>query len=729
MKKILIYLILFLMIILPINIKAEARLIEYQAHVSDVGWQNYVKDGDISGTTGKSKSIESLKIRLNIQNSGINYQVYSSKYRWQDIVENDTLSGTTGKSIPIEAIRMNLTGEASNNYDIYYRVHVSNIGWLGWTSNGNAAGTTGYNNRNIEAIQIRLIPKGSNAPGNTNDNYRENYIVEYQAHVSNVGWQTTKYNGEVAGTTGQGKKIEAIAIAINNKSLKGNIYYQTYVQGSGWQSEKNEGIISGTTGQSKRIEAIKIRITDEIAKKYNIFYRVHVQDKGWLGWTSNGNIAGTIGYNKRLEAIEIRLVLKEDNSIINEQNSFLQKDSTISYSSHVQDVGWMNYKNDGETSGSVGKSKRIEAIKIKMSNESEQDMISYQTHVSNIGWTSYVKGNSISGTTGQGKRIEAIRIKLNNEYEEKYDIYYRVHVQDIGWMDWASNGNAAGTSGASLRVEAIEIKMVLKGTSAPGNTLIPYREAKWITKDGNQYYYDIYGNMTTGSKVIGDKTYYFGPTGIYLGNNHLKVIDVSYYQGNIDWNKVANSGIYGVILRIGYWNKEDIKFKEYISEVKRLGIPYGIYLFSYASTENGATTEANFTNSIINKYNLDPTLGIYYDIEDYWLSSFSQDVSRPTCVPSNNLSDVSGCKETYDKISKTYINKVSSYIGGRYKVKIYANLYFTNNGFGEYTRSQVDWIAQYNSSCSYTGKYSMWQYTSSATLDGINGSVDMNILY
>lgn len=729
MKKILIYLVLFLMIMLPINVKAEDAVIEYQAHVSSVGWQSTKHEGAIAGTTGESKSMEALKIKLNIENSSINYQVYSSIYGWQDTVSNNVLSGTTGKSIPIEAIRMNLTGEAFKDYDIYYRVHVSNIGWLGWAKNGNAAGTTGYNNRNIEAIQIQLISKGDNAPGDTVNCYKENYVVEYQAHVSNVGWQSIKYNGEVAGTTGLGRKIEAIKIAINNKSLKGNVYYQTYVQGIGWQSEKNGGVTSGTTGQSKRIEAIKIRITDEIDKKYNIFYRVHIQDKGWLGWTSNGNAAGSIGYNKRIEAIEIKLLSKGDNSIVNEQNSFLQKDSTISYSSHVQDVGWMNYKNDGETSGSIGKSRRMEAIKIKMSNESEQDMISYQTHVFNIGWMNYVNGNSISGTTGQNKSIEAIKIKLNKEYESKYDIYYRVHVQDLGWMDWASNGSPAGTSGASLRVEAIEIKMLTKGSSAPGSVSTPYREAKWVTKDGNQYYYDIYGNMTTGSKIIGDKTYYFGPTGIYLGNNYLKVIDVSYHQGNIDWNKVANSGIYGVILRIGYWNTEDSKFKEYISEVRRLGIPYGIYLFSYASTENGANVEADFTNNIISKYNLNPTLGIYYDLEEYWLSSFSQSVSRPSCVSSNNLHDVSACKGTYDNISRTYINKVSSYVGNKYKVKIYASRNFILDAFGEYAKSQVDWVAQYNNTCTYPGKYSMWQYTSSATLDGIKGSVDMNILY
>ena len=195
-----------------------------------------------------------------------------------------------------------------------------------------------------------------------------------------------------------------------------------------------------------------------------------------------------------------------------------------------------------------------------------------------------------------------------------------------------------------------------------------------------------------------------------------RVIDVSYHQGQIDWNKVYNSGIYGVILRIGYWNTEDSRFKEYISEVKRFGIPYGIYLFSYASTTNGVNIEADFTKEIIKKYNLNPTLGIYYDLEDWYTSPNDK---------SDNLS-----KEQYDSIALNFINSVSSYVGNKYKVKIYANLNYINNRLGNYAKSQVDWVAQYYvSNCGYKGSYSLWQYTDSETLDGINGFVDMNYLY
>lgn len=717
--KIRIFLIMYISILLlfPSIIKANNSIISYGTHISNVGWQGQVNNGDISGTTGLSKSVEAYKINLNYAESSLNYQAYSSKYGWQEMTSCSNISGTTGKSIPIEAIKINFQGKILDDYDVYYRVHVSNIGWIDWAKNGEVTGTSGYSDRKIEAIIIKLVMKGDNTPGPTQNHYYENYSIEYQSHISDIGWQKTKRNGETSGTTGYSKRLEAISIAINNKTLFGKILYQTYVQGIGWQSEVDSGNVSGTTGKSKRIEAIKIRLTDNISENYNVYYRVHVSNIGWMGWTSNGKSSGTIGYNYQVEAVQIKLLKKDDKSLSNENNSFISGDSTISYSSHVEDIGWMNYVNDGDISGTTGKSKRLEALKIKMSNDSEQNMISYQAHVSDIGWMNSVTGNFISGTTGRKKKIEAVRIKLSGEYEQKYDIYYRVHVSDIGWMDWAKNGANSGTSGQALQVEAIQIKMVLKDSAAPGKTDVPYREAKWIKgSDGNMYYYDIYGTKVTGKKNIGGRIYYFGPTGIYLGNSNLKVIDVSYHQGQIDWNKVAKSGIYGVILRAGYWNTEDKRFRDYITEVKRLGIPYGIYVFSYANTEGGADIEANFTKSIIGKYNLNPTLGIYYDLEDWYISADNT---------SNTLS-----KEQYDNIARTYINSVRNYVGSKYKVKIYANLNYVNNRFGSYARDESDWIAQYNNTgCTYKGRYSMWQYTSSATLDGIKGYVDMSILY
>ena len=100
-----------------------------------------------------------------------------------------------------------------------------------------------------------------------------------------------------------------------------------------------------------------------------------------------------------------------------------------------------------------------------------------------------------------------------------------------------------------------------------------------------------------------------------------KVIDVSEHNGKIDWEKVKQSGIDGAILRVGYGNRmEDKYFKRNIEECNRLGIPYGIYLYSYAYDENFAYAEAEGTVEMLSKYHVNLSYPIFYDIEafDSW---------------------------------------------------------------------------------------------------------------
>lgn len=79
-----------------------------------------------------------------------------------------------------------------------------------------------------------------------------------------------------------------------------------------------------------------------------------------------------------------------------------------------------------------------------------------------IGWQSEVSNGETAGTIGQNKRIEAIKIWLTGEIEKEYNVYYRVHVQNFGWLDWAKNGEIAGTVNYGYRMEAIKIALVRK---------------------------------------------------------------------------------------------------------------------------------------------------------------------------------------------------------------------------------------------------------------------------
>lgn len=167
------------------------------------------------------------------------------------------------------------------------------------------------------------------------------------------------------------------------------------------------------------------------------------------------------------------------------ENSVVSSSPSISYQTHVQDYGWQSWKSNGEVSGTVGQSKRLEGINIKLSNINGS--IEYKTHVQDIGWQDWKSNGQMSGTTGQSKRLEAIQIKLSGEAANQYDVYYRVHAQDYGWLDWAKNGESAGTAGYSYRLEGIQIVLVPKGGNAPGSTSKHYYNKGYAPDDENVY--------------------------------------------------------------------------------------------------------------------------------------------------------------------------------------------------------------------------------------------------
>ncbi len=287
--------------------------------------------------------------------------------------------------------------------------------------------------------------------------------ISYTTHVENEGWQSAVSNGETAGTIGKSLRLEGIKINLENADYDGSIEYATHIQNIGWQDWKKDGDLSGTTGQSLRLEAIKIRLTGELAEYYDVYYQVHAQNFGWLGWAKNGEAAGTGGYSYRLEGIRIMLVAKGDtDSVPSSSAKAYKRTQLVSYTTHVQNVGWQSEVLDGAMSGTSGQSLRLEGIKIRLVNQDYSGNIEYSTHVQNVGWQNYVKNGTMSGTSGQSLRLEGIKIRLTGEMAEHYDVYYRVHVQNIGWQSWKKNDEMAGTSGQSLRLEGIEIKLVEK---------------------------------------------------------------------------------------------------------------------------------------------------------------------------------------------------------------------------------------------------------------------------
>ena len=90
--------------------------------------------------------------------------------------------------------------------------------------------------------------------------------------------------------------------------MAGGITYEVHARGLGWMSAASDGELAGTEGQSRRLEAVRLSLTGDMARDFSVWYRVHSQTYGWLGWAKDGQDAGTTGLSKRAEAIDVQVL-------------------------------------------------------------------------------------------------------------------------------------------------------------------------------------------------------------------------------------------------------------------------------------------------------------------------------------------------------------------------------------------------------------------------------------
>ncbi len=151
-----------------VTFKIVEPSVQYYVHRQTYGnekaWSN--ANGAQSGTTGQSKRLEGIWIRLNQKpvSGSIMYRTHIQRNGWERGWKGEgKMSGTSGQAKRLEAIQIRLTGEMERCYDVYYRVHAQTYGWMGWAKNGQSAGTSGQSKR-LEAIQIVILPKYAKAP-------------------------------------------------------------------------------------------------------------------------------------------------------------------------------------------------------------------------------------------------------------------------------------------------------------------------------------------------------------------------------------------------------------------------------------------------------------------------------------------------------------------------------------------------------------------------------------
>ena len=293
-----------------LNVDDGKMHIQYEAHVSNIGWMSSKRDGSTAGTTGQSKAVEDLKVSIlnPVEDGSVQIDAHVSGIGWQGWdAPSASEGGSTGQGRAVEAVRLRLTGSLAKDYDVYYRVHASNIGWMAWAKDGEEAGTTGMS-CSLEAVQIKLIKKGASHPDTTGYSHLEMPTLTYSSQAKGA-WQNPVSAGEVSGTTGKGISITGFSAKITS-FVAGGINYQLHLSNVGWTSGKSSGDQLSSATESNPVEAIKVSLSGDLATYFDVWYRVHVENVGWLGWTKNGAVAGSTGYGAHVQAVQVRITRK-----------------------------------------------------------------------------------------------------------------------------------------------------------------------------------------------------------------------------------------------------------------------------------------------------------------------------------------------------------------------------------------------------------------------------------
>ena len=239
------------------------------------------------------------------------------------------------------------------------------------------------------------------------------------------------------------------------------------------------------------------------------------------------------------------------------------------------------------------------------------------------------------------------------------------------------------------------------------------RYTGWQTLDGKVYFFKADGNKVTGEQVIQGAKYNFASDGSLVVGSGTMGIDVSKWNGTIDWNAVKNSGVSYVIIRVGYRGSsqgaliEDPKFKTNIKGATAAGIKVGVYFFTQAVDEVEAVQEASMVLDRISGYKI--SYPVFLDVEGSGGRGDAIDSATRTAV----------CKAFCNTI------KNAGYTPGIYANKTWLSSKMDAGALSGYKI----WLAQYAKTPTYTGRYDLWQYRSNGKVSGISGNVDLNLSY
>ena len=658
------------------------------------------------------------KFVLDVNNAstidGTNIQIFQSNgTNAQKFLINRVVTGT--KTIDsglyyIDTIdSSNSINLASNNIDVSTKNNSSNERWyIKYLNNGY------YTIRSYaDGYALTIANNNKKAGGNvTYTSYNESISQQWAILKNNDGTYTitSRYNGynidinennnivvdEVRESTTQ-KFIINKAENYGTQTIEDGYYFINSKLNSNKSLDISGGIIK--VDQNVQLYSSNSSYAQKWFIKYldNGYYNIKANKNDEYCLTNKNN---NIQINKCNNSSEQKWIIKENAggyySIVNNNYSFVNvKDSSTTDGTNINLVEpW--YGN----SQSFRFIKTVDGVTKKLSSDGYYTISSSldENFVIDLSNANTTNGNNIKLFTQNGSKAQ--------KWKLVYDSfgYYTISsgLDNNKRIDVATNNN-------------VQINSINSNYSQ-----------QWVLKEAGDDYYYIVSNsnglyLEVNNSVAANEANIQVNTFTGEDNQKFKitktrleniVIDVSAHNGNIDWATVKrDSGIYGVIVRISAGaQNEDSKLATNISALKQYNIPYGIYIYSYAENYDEGVYYGNWTNQIINKYNLNPTLGIYLDLENS--DSYNQNI----------LNSPIGTA-IYTDITKGYVSKVPN-------ARIYANLTYANGILNtSYLRSKLTWIAQWGSKCDYTEYYNLWQYTSKGSVPGINGNVDMSYYY
>lgn len=209
-----------------------------------------------------------------------------------------------------------------------------------------------------------------------------------------------------------------------------------------------------------------------------------------------------------------------------------------------------------------------------------------------------------------------------------------------------------------------------------------------------------------GWNLIGDRQYYYEDGELCSKTG----VDVSAYQGIIDWEVAKNDGIEFAIIRIGIGDdiarQDDLYANRNMDECERLGIPYGVYIYSYAQDNDNVQSEIAHTLRMLQNRN--PEIGVWFDSEE------------------NSSLEAAGAS-ALNRFADTYLETIQNEYG--YRAGLYASKYWLTSILTSDMLKQYDtWVAQYYNTLTYDGDFKIWQYASDGNVAGIPGRVDMDAM-